>query len=196
MAKKAFHIILVFSILQLVMMISCGAPYTEYRKIVKIAPLNYDISKEVNLRDSAVISQKKFTINLDIDTEYSLITSNFNSTIFINSAYATSKGEPFYLGLNPKIESFNIICNKDILGINSGKVINSKLRVKTSDNIILTVDKWQDAMNRGVYKPDGFWQFEFSEPLNSDEFLVFEISLKLFDGTIFSEKTDAVKLSQ
>lgn len=196
MLKKILGILFIFSILQFVITISCGPPETEYRKIYEIETINYDFSNKTALKDSAQINQKDFKLHLKLNTQFFSVASSFNSAIFINSAYATSLPEPFYLGLNPKIQTFNIVCNKTILGINSGEDVKSKLKLITLDNANFEIEKWIDALNRGVFTPDGIWEFEFREPVNSEEFLVFEVSLKLLDGTVLSKKTNAVKIDQ
>lgn len=197
MIKKAFVIISVIALIQLVIIACCPDSKTYYNRITAIEVENCNLQNE--LADSLIVPQNDFRIRLTILEE--TFAQLFNPSFVINSTYALVDCEDNFVGLKSDITEFTITCNKDILNTKAGEPINySKLNVYKigftvdSKNERKKISEWLDILNGGGYLLAFEWYFEFNESINSEEFLKFKIKIKQEDGTEFELETNSVRI--
>lgn len=108
--------------------------------------------------------------------------------------------EDNFIGLKKDITTLIISCNKDIwntvpvapLDHNNIRLFENKSEVD-SENIHLTVDEWLSFVNNEDQLITFEWHIEFIEPIESNEFLKFQLTFELEDGTEYITETESVK---
>jgi hypothetical protein len=196
MIKKTYIIVGIFGLIQLIIIACCPDPKTYYNRITDIEFANCRLATD--LADNMTVSQNDFRLRLIIKEE--TFAHIFNPSFLINSAYATSCEDNF-VGLKSDIVDFKITCNKNIFGIQAGEPIDyNKINVYKigftvdSKNQRKTITEWLDILNNGGYLLAFEWYFEFKEPINSNDFLKFDISIKQENGTEFKVATNSIKI--
>lgn len=196
MIKKAFIVITVIGLIQLIIIACCPDPKTYYNSITNVEVSNCNLQTEII--DSSIVTQDDFRIRLTILEE--TFAKLFNPSALINSAYATSCEDNF-VGLKSDITEFTITCNKEILNTNAGDPITyDKINVykigfyEDSKNFRKTINEWIDILNNGGYLLAFEWYFEFNEPITTNDYLKFRIYIKQEDGTEFEVETESVMI--
>lgn len=145
---------------------------------------------------SAIVSKDKFRINFQIETAIEVAANLFT---FSHSALAFSC--PYdIITLGSKITDFALSCDKRIFDTDSGVAIDpSLIRVyrseysDDSENTRMTLAEWLSLINDVDYG-DNIWFFEFTNEIQSLEYLVFTIEFKQASGKVFTANTYPVKL--
>jgi hypothetical protein len=204
MLKKITYIFIVTLFIQMFLVIACGPPDYYYLDIKSLKAFNYDTYLESRIGIDGKVASKDFKIELDFTLDKLNEVSNYLPKHFVNTAYATTVPDPEYFGLKSKIIEFEISCSEDLFGVVAGENLTNKMRIFYFPNKdtyvenrdkISTVARWIDAFNRGLNDPDiksFIPYFEFNEPIENTEPLVFEVFIKLEDGRTFTEKTAPV----
>ncbi|MCP4522238.1 MAG: hypothetical protein GY827_11200 [Cytophagales bacterium] len=151
-------------------------------------------TKIINLQeDSAIIKNQEFHIKLQLGIQAVSI-SEPTFSIF-TPAYACPPSTS--IGLETPISRLEVRCNQEILGIKSGELINDKLSFINDiySDEKLSTDEWLSKVNatdNSFYIGQPY--LKFNEPINSSEFLTFEITITLENGEKFSTTTNAIKV--
>lgn len=163
----------------------------------------HDTKKTIIQKENAILSQNKFQISIDFNSNK--ITSTHIKTSFLSQAYACAPGK--YGGLITPIKTFEIRCSYDILNTKAGEIIdNDKISFNISDYDNSSYDENNISVNEWIQKANksengGLYEYQssaliFNENIISDEYLTFDISVILEDGQTISTKTIPVKIIQ
>lgn len=108
--------------------------------------------------------------------------------------------EDNFIGLSKNISNLSISCNQDIWNTLAGTPLdNNNIRFyenkfgEDSENIRMTVQEWLNLVNNEKKLISFEWYIEFIEPIVSNEFLKFQLTFELEDGTEYITETESVK---
>ena len=163
----------------------------------------HDTKKSIVQKDSSIITQNKFQISIDFNSNK--ITSTHIKASFLSQAYACAPGR--YGGFITPIKTFEIRCNHDILNTKAGEIIdNDKISFNISDYDNSSYDENNISVNEWIQKANksengGLYEYQssalsFNEDIISDEYLPFDISVILEDDQKFTSTTIPVKIIQ
>ena len=149
-----------------------------------------------DLADSAEVKMTNFRMEFDAGVEYITINTKI-SGFFVSNVYAMSCPPDGDYGLKYPVVSVDFFCNKDLPGFPSGTSLTEKIRAyrpsskNDADMERYLMDEWKTRLK--IYN-ESIWYFEFSEIIESPDYLQFTMRIEFDDGSILESSTKNVKL--